>query len=270
MVFTNHIPSFPLRKYVAALFHIRNDQTRPSMERLIADGSINVIIELDDLPRYIYDNEDSKPIKECRKAWITGMHKDHLHISSPAQSELFVIRFKPGGSHPFFKIPVRQMNERVVNASTLIGNKILDFRKSLLAIEEPEKKLEHGEKWLTEHFDMNYTPEDTLWEAITNITTDPSFDWINLQQLIASSGYSEKEFRELFKKHVGPAPRTFYRISRFNEALSRLQQDRHVNWVKIGTDCGYNDPEHLLKDFNQFSGLKPDDYPNREQLLKAS
>ena len=166
MIFTNHIPEPPLDNYLECLFHFEGYKPEHSIEKLVPDGSINIIIELDGKERHVYDNETLSPKKTYSKAWLSGMHKDYISISALPDSELFVIRFKPGGCFPFLKIPVEEINDQVMDAQEILGDKIIVFREELLQIEGAENKLVFGEKWVKEHLDIELKAEKAIDNAV--------------------------------------------------------------------------------------------------------
>ena len=64
-----------------------------SIERVVPDGHIYLIFELDGLTRHTYHNDDLSPKAEFSKAWLSGMHKHYISISAHQDSEMFVIQF---------------------------------------------------------------------------------------------------------------------------------------------------------------------------------
>ena len=69
MLYLPYIPEGALGRYVELIFYLQNYHPEHQIERLVPDGSINIIIELDGRKRYIFDNET---LKEKPKAPITA------------------------------------------------------------------------------------------------------------------------------------------------------------------------------------------------------
>src|SRR4026209_3040679 len=76
-------------------------------------------------------------------------------------------------------------------------------------------------------------------------------------------GLSQRRFIQVFKAEVGMTPKLFSRIQRFQQARTFIQQNPSLNWADLALDLGYFDQSHLIREFNEFSGLNPTDYLNQ-------
>ena len=56
---------------------------------------------------------------------------------------------------------------------------------------------------------------------------------------------------------MGVSPKFLARISRFDKAFELKQQSTSLDWLSIALQTGYNDYQHLVKDFKQFAGVTP-------------
>ena len=71
MFFKTHIPSFPLNQFVESFIYYRDYNPVHSVDRFLPDGNVNIVIDLTDYPKYIYDNETLKEIQACRKFFVS-------------------------------------------------------------------------------------------------------------------------------------------------------------------------------------------------------
>jgi AraC-like DNA-binding protein len=247
-----------LSDYVESAFYLWGYTPEHEIERLIPDGLVSLVIELDGKERYIYNNEDFEVIQTCRHSWLSGMHNQYISISSIPDTELIGIRFKAGGIFPFINSNVHNLFNKVVDASEYFTDTIDSLRTSLIREESPQQKLAVLEKWLLEQ--LRY--EDSLNPAIRNacqkIVADPSIS--TLEQIKTDIPYSEKQFIHNFKHQVGITPKVFQRILRFNQILPKIQQKETVEWAEISEACGYFDQPHFIRDFKQFSGFNPSEF----------
>ena len=58
-------------------------------------------------------------------------------------------------------------------------------------------------------------------------------------------------------ERMGVSPKFLARISRFDKAFSLKQINPSLDWLSIALQTGYNDYQHLVKDFKQFAGVMP-------------
>ncbi|HMB63925.1 MAG TPA: AraC family transcriptional regulator [Eudoraea sp.] len=258
MIFETKIPEPPLDQYVQNIVYYSGYSPVHAMERFFPDGTTNLVIDLDDFPKYIYDNITLKEKQECNQSWFSGMQTEYLTISSGADSEMMVITFKPGASFPFIHTSLEPLRNKVVPAKQVLGNSVLGFRAELKTCASPDDKISRAESWLLSQLgDVSFSGE-VIQHFVTQIKEVPAA--INLKEISKKSGYSQKQFIHLFKKYVGLTPKQFHRIVRFNEILGVIHKKERINWADVHTKCGYYDQAHFIKDFQAFSGLNPEKY----------
>lgn len=68
---------------------------------------------------------------------------------------------------------------------------------------------------------------------------------------------SSRQFERQFLERIGVSPKIYQRLLRFNQVMNLRKQNPALKWVDITYHCGYFDPNHLLRDFKQFTGVVP-------------
>lgn len=237
-----------------------------TMDKYLPDGTTNIIFELTGTPKFIFDNNTKKEKQKCSDVWFSGVLKDYITISSTSE-EMIVLVFKPGAGFPLIRKSADSYSNKVVPAEEIFGESILELHSKLILPTSPKEKFLLIEEWLLNQFKENDFYTDIIQFAINAIENSPS--QINITELAKKTGFSQKQFIQLFKKYVGITPKQFHRITRFNEILSVVENKEKISWTIIATDCGYFDQAHFIKDFQSFSGLNPKqylsdvgDYPN--------
>ncbi len=257
MILKTHTPSSLLNRYVAQMIYFSGYQPKHSIERIVPDTMVTLVVELDNKPRCIYDNVTQEPIEEFSSAWFSGFHKGYISIQAVPDSEMFVIMFRPGGAFPFLHKPLDIYTGKVVNAKAVFGNDVIGLRNDLLEEKDADQRFTIAKKWLHQRMDSESIPEKVIGSAIEMIQ-DNTYD--TLLKLVEKSGYSQKQFIFLFKKFVGVTPKYFQRILRFNEILPKIHNKEKINWAQLGAECGYADQAHFIKEFKEFSGFNPSKY----------
>lgn len=258
MIFEQFAQPKKFKLFVEPFTYFKGYSPEHSIEKVIPDGSINLIFELDGFVRNVFDNETLEPKFEYSKVWLSGVQRNFISISTHKDSEMFVIRFKPGGAFPFADKPISEFTDKVIPAEEIFGDEIFEFRTDLLKATEPEKKKEIGFKWLESKFNESRKLKPEISDSIGKIVSDPQFQRNNLQQLVEESGFSQKQFISLFKNYVGITPKYFQRIVRFSEILLKIQNEQKLSWAEISLDCGFYDQAHFIKEFQHFCGYNPE------------
>ena len=241
---------------VAMLYH-KDFIPKHSMDKYLPDGTSNIIFELNGIPKYIFDNTTKEKKQKCTDVWFSGVLKDYITISATSE-EMIVLVFKPGAGFPLIHKSADKYSNRVVPAQEIFGDAILKLHSNLCKETSPEEKFLEIEYWLLNHLKEDDFYTEIIQYAIDKIENSPSN--INIVELAKRSGYSQKQFTQLFKKYVGITPKQFHRITRFNEILAAVENNEKISWTIIAQDCGYFDQAHFIKDFQSFSGLNPKQY----------
>ena len=257
MIHQLHTISPELSKYVLTIHYNKDYYPEHIMDKYLPDGTINIIFELTNNPKYIYDNETKKKKQECRDVWLSGVLKDYITITSSCE-EMMVIVFKPGAGFPLTHKSAALFTNKVLPAQEVFGESIIGLLEELKKPTDPETKFMEIETWLKVQLKEDDFYTDIIQFAIREIENSPTE--INIKSIADKTGFSQKQFIQIFKKYVGITPKQFHRIMRFNEILSAVENKEKISWTIIAADCGYFDQAHFIKDFYSFSGLNPKQY----------
>lgn len=243
---------------IESVFYLSGYNSDHEIERLIPDGTISLVIDLDGRDRYIYDNSDFKVIQTCTGAWLSGMHNRFISISALPDTELAAIRFKPGGIFPFIGSSVYELYNRVLPASEFFSDIIGELRSSIIKHPSVDGKLGLIRDWLHKQYRFTDSVIPVIEKACRQVLENPTLS--TLEQIRNDIDFSEKQFIHLFKKQVGITPKMFQRIVRFNQILPLIHEKETIDWAEISEDCGYYDQSHFIRDFKRFSGFNPTEF----------
>lgn len=261
MIFETHIPETTLVPYIESIFYYKGFKPDHSIERVVPTGHVFIIFELNGFEYHTFDRESLKPNGTFKKVWVSGMHKDYLSISAHQDSEMLVVQFKTNGSYPFFKIPIHQLNNKVVDAQEIFGDEILALRAQILEGENASGKFKRVEDWLTKTFNVDKIPNIDIVDVLTQLKTTPVTE---SSKIIASYPNTQKHLISQFKTYFGLTPKVFHRIFRFNEILKQIHNKEQLVWSQITYEFGYSDQSHFIKEFKEFSGFNPQEFINSD------
>ena len=86
-----------------------------------------------------------------------------------------------------------------------------------------------------------------------------------IHRLAAEVGWSHKHLITRFRQQVGLPPKTAARLVRFDAVWRRLANHPPARWDQVAVECGYADQAHLIRDFRQFTGASPTEFPSHPQ-----
>ena len=93
MIAFNHIPISPLNKYIESFYYYEGYTPDHSIDRFLPDGNTEMVIDLNDKPQFIYDNETLKEIQSCHNVWVSGIRTEPMNQSSnsiPGEDAIFI------------------------------------------------------------------------------------------------------------------------------------------------------------------------------------
>lgn len=262
MILEFHIPPLPLSNYVELITYYKGYNPPHTIERLLPDGGIDLIIDLTNVPKYIYDNDTLKEVQSCKKAWISGMRTEYISIQAKAsESEMMVIRFRPGMAWSFLHMPVLEIKNKVVDAELVFGNEFLSFREMLLEKLEPGQKFSIAETYLLGRIKNHFEIHPAVQYCMSKIGNSPS--QASIKDITHKTGYTNKHLISLFGKYAGIGPKKYVSVLKFQQAVILLEKNPgQINWSGLALDCGYYDQAHFINEFKRFSGFNPTAYMN--------
>ena len=131
MIAKRYIPVYPLNLFIESFFYYTGFNPVHSIDRFLPDGNVQIIFDLTDYPKFIYDNHSFKEIQSCKNVWFSGFRTRPITIPSGKESEMLIVHFHKGKAFPFLSEPIWGLTNYVVDAELVLRNNILDLRERL-------------------------------------------------------------------------------------------------------------------------------------------
>lgn len=90
--------------------------------------------------------------------------------------------------------------------------------------------------------------------------------YINIGELVDSSGYSQRYTERIFKESIGFSVKKYAGIIRMQNVLNMLA-DGEDNFCEIYDKLGYYDQAHFIHEFKKFTMITPCAYKNSAQKI---
>lgn len=259
MLFLSYSPKPPLSNFVAQFWLYDGFPPRPhKRERLMPDGSVELVINLREDESRIYDRQDMSKCDRLPGSIVCGPHSRFFVIDTEEQASVVGVHFKPGGAFPFFRLPADELQNRHVALEDLWGNDAQLIRERLLATPTAHARLATLEACLLECLAKPLERHRAVGFALAAFE-----DTVRIRSVAAVSdqiGLSARRFIQVFSDEVGLTPKLFCRVRRFQQVLGMLHNAKDCDWVDIAASCGYFDQAHFIHDFKDFSGINPTAY----------
>ena len=126
-----HKPTYPLSDFIESIYYYKDFEPEHAIDRFLPDGNVQLIIDLTEEPKYIYDNDTLKEIQACKRVWFSGFRTEPITIPSGKDSEMIIVQFFKGSAFPFISDPMDQLTNLVVDAELVLRDDIHDLRQCL-------------------------------------------------------------------------------------------------------------------------------------------
>lgn len=251
-------PRAPLSDFIEVLWYRSGSPAAHELERLLPTGTLELVIDLSDAPLRCYDPESLELRKSIRGPLLSGVRASYAVIDAPSSHEIIGVQFHPGGGHALLGLPVDEVQGLDLPLRALWGAAADELYDRLLNEKSPDCRLAILEAALLARLQANARLHPVIRHALARL--DQPEVPLEISDLAAEAGWSDRYFIRKFSAQVGITPKAFARVRRFQSALRRMQRERHADWVEIALASGYYDQAHFIRDFKAFSGTTPGAY----------
>jgi AraC-like DNA-binding protein len=257
MIFRTRVPRPPLSYFVENLWFYQDLEVNYTKEKLLPDASVELIVDLGDGPKKLYDRADILRYTGYRHCWISGMQSRYIVIGAENGSSMMGAHFRTGGAAPFFGFPISELTSNVVELDLIWKREILSLRDQLLEAKASDAKFDLLEAYLIAKAQSRLEPDKTISAALAALHSWPV---LPLRELASRLGVSHKQMIARFDCRVGLTPKVTSRVLRFRKSLAAAHGVPIPDWSDIAADCGYYDQAHFIHEFQQFAGMTPSEY----------
>jgi AraC-like DNA-binding protein len=183
------------------------------------------------------------------------MHTVPVHRYGGNDFLAIKVILRPSVLYQLVKFPLRELTNKFLNAEDIWGSEVSLVCQRLKELNELQDMITVIESFILNRIkqtNIDYHPIDKVSDYILDEKNNGSLDWLADQSCL-----SIRQFIRKFEERMGVSAKTFERIIRFDNAYRMKNQYPEYDWLFIALSCDYNDYQHMVKDFKEFSGLTP-------------
>ena len=262
MIYRVRVPRPPLSHFVENLWFYQDLVVGHTREKLLPDASMELIIDLAGAPKKLYDRNEAAHHVPYRRCWISGMQRQYIVIGAEPGSSMMGVHFRTGGAAPFFGFPISELAGEVVELDLIWKREILALREQLMETPSIDGKFDLLEAYLVAKAQSRLEPDNTISVALAALGSWPV---VTLRDLAAHLGLSHKQMLARFDCRVGLTPKFTSRLLRFRKTLNTISSAPAApEWSDLAVDSGYYDQAHLIHEFQEFAGMTPAEYQQKQ------
>ena len=249
-------PPSPLSRFVECFWY--TDLTISyEREKILPTGTVELIINFG-APFRIFDGDVTQNFKLNTKSWLVGLQTQYILHEPIANTHMIGVRFKPGGTFPFFSFSASDIHDASVPLDAIWGTFADRLRDQLAEMDSIAEKFKRLENLLLQQMTVDLYHFSPIEYGIQEIVR--SGGAISIKDLSHEVNMSQKHLANQFRRMVGVSPKVLARIFRFQQVLNSINPQQTLDWVQIAHQCNYYDQSHFNRDFAAFTGLTPTDY----------
>ncbi len=261
MLYLEHTPEEPLRRFVRMLWYARAPEIGHGRERILPNGCVQVILNLE--RNYLHDCPEDRPERRVAPALVVGSRAVYEIVSQTDMADLVGVLFEPGGFAAFAHDAVDRFSNLSTDLEDLCGVKVRSLRDRLREAPDAIARFRLLEAFLSERMagrlgEPASAHENTVRYALDRFGQAPAMTTV--RDVARETGWSERRLSQLFREAVGHSPKVWCRIQRFQRAVQRLHSGADVRWAELALDCGFYDQSHFANEFRAFSGVDATTY----------
>ena len=260
----NVFPSENLQEYVRKYQVFRflfNSLTPPPIKFHAPRPEHCITFYVRDAQKFSYI--DSPTIYTYPSCVINGMYTIPIYRYGGNDFWAIKVILQPATLFHLIDIPLQEITNNYINAEDVWGNKIRLVCEQLSTLNELDEMLFVIETFLKQVLKNKIKgihPIDKVSNYLLNIENGASLDWLANQSCLSS-----RQFIRKYEERNGISAKTFQRIIRFDKAFRIKNSFPHLDWLSIALKCDYYDYQHLVKDFKEFTHLKPNAFYELEK-----
>ena len=251
-------PGPPLNQFVEMIWTLAGEGQAHARERLLPDGSVELVVDLAQERFCVYEHEDGTGGQSFRGSAIAGPQSRFFVIDTAEEFDVVGVHFRPGGAYPFLRVPGGEIHNVRVGLEDLWGARAVDLREQLLAAASPQARVLVMEQALLSAGAGVMERHPAVAFALNAFHGTPEMG--RIAEVTGRISLSPRRFIEVFTKDVGLTPKLFCRVRRFQRVLKMISGGASVDWAEVALSCGYFDQAHFNHDFRGFSGICPSRY----------
>jgi len=241
MHYVEFLPSGLISNYIEAFWKAGGNSTQPVVEKILADGCVDIIFNLGNDCK----TDNGAFVMQSEKIYFVGTMTTYKETIMDSDTNLFGVRFKPGGFSAFHKFS----SFHELTNQTVELEKSFHFDLKKISSNPPE--------YLNSYFASRLNSENSFLLEIVN-TIQKHNGQIKVERLARQHYTTVRQLERSFKQYIGISPKEFISVVRYQCTMAALQNKKPgQSLLSIAIECGYYDHAHLTNELTRYNGVAP-------------
>ena len=254
-----------LRPFVKCFWTLDDEGSQePVRQRILPDGCIEMIFHYGDLFRQYFEDGTNTIQPRC---FVFGQITKFIEIAPTGKTGTISARFLPGGLLPFLHVDISSLENKAVSMGELFGEKGEILEESVIAANNNKDRQKLIESFLLSLLEDPKTIDKITRDCVEVILQ--SQGQTDMDELAGLVNVNRRNIERRFASSIGMSPKQLSRVVRLQATLRMLEQKNFTSLTSLAYENGYYDQAHFIKDFKEFTGIKPKSFYAKNLRLAA-
>ncbi|PZX48898.1 helix-turn-helix protein [Algoriphagus chordae] len=200
----------------------------------------------------------------CKRSSPTISGQLTQRIDRLVSQEFLIIQvaFHPGALHQLTGIPFHELINKFVELENIYPIESSIITDQLAEAKSYQEMISLVDSFLLALFNKKSKVTERPFDKVIPLLYQ-GYNSVSIDKLASDACLSIRQFERLSKDYLGVSPKMMQRISRFTSTYIMRARHPEYSWLQIALDCGYEDYQHLVRDYKDFSEVTPN------QLVRA-
>lgn len=257
MISRDCLPSEPLRAYIRMyrLRHFVLDQNRPLSFKPFPPRPEQCLVFYPRGYEVIEDTGTGNKIQRCRSV-LSGQFTRRINrYNSYPEFLMIEVNLHPGALHRLTRTPFKEFANKDTDAEAFFGAELRAVNERLGSAGSYAEMIALLETFFLALVRKEKTERHHIDQALSRLVHCPT--GYSVDGLAKQAYLSPRQLERKLDERIGVGPKTFLRICRFNQSYWMRLRNPKLDWLSIAVACGYNDYQHLVKDYKDFANTTP-------------
>ena len=263
MFFKSYKPSVPLQLFIDEYVIIYSDENNddPVTDKFIPRLGEAMLFHFRDVSQILRDGVFIR----FPRVFFLRQQKRYDYIEPGLDSDVLIVRFKPGAIYRLFNISPLEFSLEYKDASLAYESDVNILYELMTEETDIDNRIHHLESFFTGRLSLIISSAKT--EAVTEAVdlVMKSNGCITVADLIPMLSVEERSLRRYFHYQVGISIKSFIRLVKFNNIILGLIKNPTIEMMDIVARFGYFDQTHFINDFKDIYGETPFTFLKRDK-----
>lgn len=187
---------------------------------------------------------------------ISGQFTERVdRIISTNEFMMISVEFKPGALFRFTGINLSEITNKCIDAEAVFSPLISEVNSRLSSTESYADMISIIELFLKSLAVKSVRPMIAADNALHDLINSERI--LTVDKLSKNAYLCPRQLERKLSERIGVCPKTFLKLSRFNHSLMMRLAKPQLNWLSIAIESGYNDYQHLVKEYKTYTYNTP-------------